>query len=69
MLVRGVHVQESPFMQRSINHTKNLFSESIRVTNLKCMLTPTNSIITIANHVFSQGMYGIDEMGVQYIYI
>ena len=38
------------------------------------MLTPTNSKITVASHVFSHagGMYanpGIDEMGVQYVYI
>ena len=71
VLVRGVHVQEPPFMQGSINHAKKC-----RVTNSKCMLTPTNSKITVASHVCSHhdmgGQHanpGIDEMGVQYVYI
>ena len=41
--------KEPPFMQRSINHAK----KTIRVTNSKCMLTPTNLKITVASHVFS----------------
>ena len=46
VLVRGVHVQESPFMQGSINHAKKC-----RVTNSKCMLSPTNSLQVMCSHI------------------
>ena len=62
-------VQEPPFMQRSINHAKEC-----RVTNSKCMLTPTefeNHLQVICSHMHGQHAYpnpGIDESGIQYVY-
>ena len=52
MLVSGTHVQEPPFIHARNKNSVQELSEQSRVTNLKCMLTPTN---TFASHVFSQG--------------
>ena len=45
-MVRGVHVQMLPFMQRTKTMHKNLVKIS-RVTNSKCMLTPTNLFLVM----------------------
>ena len=49
------------FHARNKNRAQEL-SENIRVTNSKCMLTPTNLKITDASHVLTaRGMHASQE--------
>ena len=65
-------------MQRRINHARNLVDK----VESKCMLTSSNLRITVAiaqvmcSHMQARGMHacmhanpGIDERGVQYVYV
>ena len=63
MLVRGMHVQEPPFTQRSKNRAQE---RSENITNSKCMLTPTN---LLRSHRDMLANPGIDERGGYSMYI
>ena len=74
MLVRGVHVQELPFMQRSINYAKNLvkvlvsnkfkmYANSHQFENHSC-----KSFVLTCRPRGTHANPGINEKGVQYVY-